>query len=235
MTRVKIIAEIGSSPAPAWDFEPWCGAAAAAGADAVKVQLFRAAHFPAAEQDEKRRLEFPRERLAEFARCAHAFGLTAGASVFDSDAIELAVKWCDWLKLAAREENNRELFPQAWYRAGDRGKVLYRSQSSFEADLPLMAGRGFVPLHAMQAYPAAMAAAVYRLLRWWRWAAQKNVEHWGWSSHTTGWLDCALAARLGATVIEKHLCRFATDIEAGHSLTPFEFARMVTAVRRWTP
>ena len=52
----------------------------------------------------------------------------------------------------------------------------------------------------------------------------------GWSSHTRGYLDCVLAARLGAPAIEKHLCLTPSDLEAGHSLGVAKFHSMVAAI-----
>src|SRR3990172_1121814 len=107
---VEIVAEGGSSPARwGWNFDLWCRTAAMAKATAVKVQLFKAEHFPSAEHASKRPLEFPRARLVEFVEAAHRHGLRAGASVFDNEAVELAAKHCDFLKLAAREWDNAEL------------------------------------------------------------------------------------------------------------------------------
>ena len=227
MGHVTIIAEIGSSPAPAWAFEPWCAAAAKAGADAVKVQLFKAEHFPEAEQASKRPLEFPRERLAEYVRTAHAFGLTAGASVFDLDAVALAAQWCDWLKLAAREQDNQDLIVATL----NTDMPVYRSQDTSKL-LPAVKFHGYVPLYALQEYPALMVHSLYKVFFWAMYCKSEQVTRWGWSSHTIGTLDCILASRLGASVIEKHLAIHPTDLEAGHSLSPSKFGRMVAAIRK---
>lgn len=224
MGHVTIIAEIGSSPAPTWDFEPWCAAAASAGADAIKVQLFKADHFPEAERASKHPLEFPRERLAEYVRCAHSFGLTAGASVFDIEAVRLAERWCDWIKLAAREQHNYPLILEA----GRMGKKLYKSVSdSRVVDWPQD-----VTLFAIQKYPASMAYSLLMCFRWRLYCHVIGISSYGWSSHTRYTADCVLAARLGATVIEKHLAIHPTDMEAGHSLGPQQFAAMVRAIRK---
>jgi len=225
---VKIIAELGSNPAAGgWQLACYCDAAAMAGADAVKVQLFRAEHFPEAEWESKRVLEFPRERLAEFVDYAHVAGLEAGASVFDAGAVQAAAKHCDWLKLAARERTNIQL----------RGltvttrKVVYRSISSFHNFL--VTGRE-VPMVTIQQYPAPMWKALLAAVGAADYFRKHGVKMWGWSSHTRGWLDCALAARLGASVIEKHFCLSHDEIEGGHSLTPDEFARMVNQCRKYS-
>lgn len=231
MGHVTIIAELGSSPAPAWDFEPWCAAAAAAGADAVKVQLFRADHFPESERVSKQPLEFPRERLPEYVKIARAYGLAAGASVFDEEAVLLVSQHCDFIKLAARERDNAKLrfaceMTIGRSRAiGMSARQVYRSVDGIEFD----ARDHELILYAIQRYPASLKYSLECLLK-----ADEFYRHmhWGWSSHTTGTLDCILAARLGASVIEKHLAIHPDDMEAGHSLGPSEFAAMCRAIRK---
>lgn len=230
--KPTIIAELGSSPMPAWDLSRWCLAAAEAGADAVKVQLFRAdVIYPEPMREAMRPREFPRERLAEFVRCAHAYGLTAGASVFDADAVDLAVEWCDWLKLAASQEDNLKLYTHAWAATSRTGKWLYRSQSTFGNNLPLLPHSGVAPLYAIQKYPAPMPLSMLRLVQWVGWCRENAGPRWGWSSHTTGISDSFLAARLGASVIEKHFALDPSNVEAEHSLSPAQFEKMVRAIR----
>ncbi len=223
MTPISIIAEIGSSPAPAWNFEAWCREARLAGATHVKAQLFQAEHFPAAEQASKRPLVFPRQRFAEFVATAHIYGLLAGASVFDEDAVQLVAARGDFLKLAAREQANRWLIDTV-VSSSSRNKLMYRSVSACRLD-EYMLLTNMTTLFAIQQYPASMTTS---LLAVWRWArfARRERFNWGWSSHTRGDWDCRLAARLGATVIEKHLALTETDLEAGHALTPYAFRAM---------
>ena len=74
------------------------------GADALKIQLFKADHFPEPEWASKRRVEFPRSRLEEFASLCRKHNLLWGASVFDDEAVDLCVDHeADFLKLATRE------------------------------------------------------------------------------------------------------------------------------------
>ena len=221
---MMLIAELGSSPAPEWDLRRWCETAADAGADAVKIQLFWAEHFPLAEQASKRPLEFPRERLAEFVETAHSLGLQAGASVFDADAVELAARHCDWLKLAAREQNNTDLELKAFYTL----RPVYRSISRRE---PIFKSMRQTTLWTVERYPTPLWIAIWHA---WRAAAFLNSQAvgWGWSSHTCYGLDCFLAARLGASVVEKHLALAPDNIESGHSLLPAHFKRLAAALHR---
>ena len=227
-----LIAEIGSSPAPGWWFERWCAAAKRAGATHIKAQMFKAEHFPSGEQAAKRPLEFPRERLPEFVRVAHENGLQAGVSVFDAEAVDLAARHCDFLKRAARERTNRELMGHI-NNALDENRIgYYYSVTSWGLDL-VWPNPPAIPLFAIQRYATPMWYAMFRVLQ--APHIMRCVNHWGWSSHTTGILDCLLAAKLGASVIEKHLRLSPDDIEAGWSLSVAEFRRMAWRIGTWNP
>ncbi len=238
MKSVTVIAELGSNPAAySWDFNEFCWAAHKAGANAVKCQLWKTEHFPASEWAAKRPLEFPRALLPEFVAQAYRWALKAGASVFDAEAVELAAAQFDFLKLAAREQDNVELtvavmhatsryYKQPFYRSISTGKIVN--------DAGFHIGQ-WEPLYAIQEYPTAMGVALIKLIVAHRMFVREGFpDNWGWSSHTTGALDCVLAARLGASVIEKHLCLSKADPEGGHSLLPDEFGRMVSQIRRVT-
>lgn len=220
-----IIAEFGSSPAAdSWPLGEWCYAVQQTGADAVKVQLFRAGHFPEAEQDAKHLLAFPRHLLADFVDTAHYCDLRAGASVFDMDAVRLAAWHCDFLKLAAREQYNKSLTGAVL----NKPLVVYRSISEFTA---YHSASRVITLFTVQRYPLPMAHALTAVLRAALWFRAHGVHWWGWSSHSAGALDCVLAARLGAQAIEKHFALSSDDVEAGHSLQPEAFRRMVEAIK----
>ena len=111
MNELMILAEIGSNvfPFSRDRMEAFVIAASEAGADAVKVQLYRADHFPEHERASKAATEFPRVQFMDFVSMAHAAGLRAGASVFDEDAVDLVAKHGDFIKLATREQDNATL------------------------------------------------------------------------------------------------------------------------------
>ncbi len=255
MKKIMVVCEFGSNPAPDWDFPVWCAAAKLAGADGVKVQLWKAEHFRKSaklglqysndiankivnwyeviddkEVETKRPLEFPRERFGEFVSIAHSMGLQAGASVFDSDASLLVSEYADFGKLAAREQDNHKLINAAFFDiCQTKLKPLYRSIS--RPSKIYMNWHGIITLITMQEYPAPLIKSILVLLRWFKYTKldrhyNKPVP-WGFSSHTRSIWDCVFAVRLGASVIEKHFALDADDIEAGHSLCPFEFERMV--------
>lgn len=222
-----IIAECGSSPAPDWNFQQWCEGARAVGADAIKVQLFKAEHFPEVERSSKRPLEFPRARIREYVATARAYGLQAGASVFDQTAALIAIRECDFVKLAAREQGNENLIHVTEMFCSSSVKRLYRSISDFRYYNPESI---CTHLFALQSYPAGMVRSIFALLRAAAFFKSRGAR-WGHSSHTRGDLDCIVAARLGAEVIEKHFALGASDLEAAHSLLPHQFARMVERIK----
>ena len=219
-----IIAEAGSGPAPQWDFPAWCDAAQQAGATAIKMQCFHFDHFPEEEHESKLPLEFPRHRMAEFVSHAHSRRLQAGVSVFDEDAVHLAARHCDFIKLASREQFNTQLEVSAFYTH----KPVYRSVHTLE---PVLLSMRQVTLFTVPQYPAPLVLSCLRALQAARHYRRERAR-WGWSSHTTGTLDVLLACRLGAIVIEKHLDLDGRGLEAGHSLTPDKFAAMVSAIRK---
>lgn len=193
--------------------------AAEARADAVKIQLFRADHFPESEQREKIRFEFPRYEFDWFIRLAYSCGLQAGASAFDFDAIRLICAGADFLKLATREAENDALlsFAHRTYRG-----PIYRSFALREISSGWTRARSVRfghPLGCIPVYPTDLETAM-QTLNW-------LPRGWGWSSHTAGYEDCVDAAERGVPVIEKHLRLSANDPEAPWSLDGFDFARMV--------
>ncbi len=217
-----IIAEFGSSPAPDWDLGRWCLEAARSGADAVKVQLFCADHFPEAEQAGKRPLEFPREQFFRYVDAAHARGLQAGASVFDVPAVALAAAGGDFLKLAAREQAARGLL----LRVAATTKPFYRSIDHLGVGVQMPQE---TTLFTRQQYPAPLWPAIMWLWRSSRFFKSHQLR-WGWSSHTRSAFDCILAARLGALAVEKHFALERTNLEAGHSLLPDQFQHMAERI-----
>lgn len=214
---VEIIAEFGSNPAPAWDFDRWCLEACLAGATHVKVQLWRAGHFPDEEWADKIPLEFPHARYQEFVEMAHRYGLKAGASAFDGAAARL-LRYGDFGKIALREYGDDRLL----WSIEDNVEYVYES-------CPVNTKRrGYRHLGCIPEYSTPMPRAMLGLLRW-AWNS-RHARTWGWSSHTKGIADCVMAVALGATVIEKHFALTPQDVEAGHSLLPSDFARMARKI-----
>lgn len=206
-----VIAELGANPSPDWNLREYIETAALCGADAAKVQLWRADHFPETEREEKARQQFPRQRFPEFVKLTRANKMRAGASAFDEAATEM-LRHGDFGKLALREFWNVELFTAA-------SRSIY---PLFVSAPILHPGRN--RLGCIAEYPTPLWKAMLGLVVWA--CGSRRFKFWGWSSHTTSIWDCVWAARLGASVIEKHFALHETDCEAGHSLLPADFARM---------
>jgi len=219
-TGVLVVAELGS----------WKGqqgylrgitVARDAGADVVKIQVFRALHFPSEEWDTKAPLEWRRRYLNDFVAYANTSELLTSASVFDLPAVvQCSSSGIDILKLAAREQGQDALREHCLNSDVPVFRSIYPGSNHGTHPRELILG-------CISVYPTdngvAMAGA----------ETMADVEEgpWGWSSHTRDWADCVEAVRLGARVIEKHLALTEDDIEAEWSLMPKEFAEMVSDIR----
>lgn len=189
------------------------------GADAIKVQLFKADNFPEAERASKKWVEFPRERYQEFVELCHTNHLGAGASVFDNKAVELVENsGSDFIKLATREQDNRELIEKvnqcglpviASFNATIRlGYILPKSWIDNRLDMA-----------CTPQYPTDKPII------------PRNMMGMGYSSHTKHWKDVLIAVSRGSVAIEKHIGFGVDDPEIGWSLYDDEFKTMVEDIR----
>ena len=176
--EMKIIAEFCSNVGDhTWDFDAFCRAAALAGATDAKVQLWHTEMYPEAMREARRRYEFPRRLLPHFVQTAHLHGLAAGASVFDEEAVDLAARHCNWIKLAARDQDNDGLI----FKATFAKNFIYRSISDLR-HFSLYFNRNrqeVTTLVTVQKYPCSMWRALWQLAR-----AQSSALPpfpWGWS------------------------------------------------------
>lgn len=228
-------------------------AAAAAGADAVKFQTFRADRLavtsapkaayqkrngPAGESQLEmlRRLELPDDVVRELVAHCRAKGILFLSSPFDEESAD----FLDALGMPAFKVPSGELTNSPFLRhLAEKGKPLIVStgmadMSEVEAAVGVIRAAGAPPftlLHCVSNYPADPADCNLRAIGALEQAFGVPV---GWSDHTTG-IDIAVAAvALGAAVLEKH---FTTDRalpgpDHRASLEPGELADMVRAVRR---
>jgi len=195
----------------------WADEVKRAGADALKVQLYRADHFPEAERDHKRRTEFPRDLFPLLVEICRQWDMLCGASVFDDEAVDLCeASDADFLKLATREWDNQELLRKCLLSS----KPVFRSYDISKKEL-LALGQKVTYLACVPQYPSVDPLV-----------PGGNDQDWGWSSHTADWLDCLLAVSQGACVVEKHFKLSDADYEAGWSLDPAQFRQMVKDIRR---
>lgn len=226
-------------------------AAARAGADAVKFQLFAADRLatdaaPTApyqaratgtrgQQELLRALELPAAELARVAEAAAAAGILFLASAFDDESVDaLARLGAPALKIASPDLVNPFLLEHA---ARTGLPLLVSTGMSDLAEvrtalrlLDAAGARELVLLHCVSSYPAEAEDANLRAL-----AALAELGHpVGFSDHTLGTEVALAAVALGAAVLEKHftLDRSRTGPDHAASLEPGELAELVAAVRR---
>jgi len=226
---VYIIAEIGAnhdgSIAQARDL---IVAAATAGADAAKFQFFDAFELYPGKRTEG---GIPREwlpKLQEF--CQHE-GVEFLCSVFSLDTLD-AYLLIDppAIKIASPEATNYPLLEEA---AASGVPLLVSTGALFWEQLDVTVRRlldtELVLLHCVSAYPAPPAHLNLRVIQ----AMQQRYGTLvGFSDHSLVPLAPALAATLGACVIEKHLTldRGLPGPDHGFALEPGEFELMVAEV-----
>jgi len=218
---IDIIAECCSNIIPHLDNLEWVvDTVASTGATHLKIQMFRADHFPASEYATKHAIEFPRKLFPYLVELCHQRNLKCGASVFDDDAagcVEDAGG--DFLKLATREWGNVELLDRCvssrlpLIRSYDA--LTHRYIDSWNLDEDRFTLMACIPQYPATDFKLPTSTLLGR----------------GWSSHTDHWTDCIMAVARGVRVIEKHISFSTLDPEARWSLAPDEFAVMVEQVR----
>ncbi len=197
--------------------------AALAGANAVKIQLFRADHFPNEERAAKQQLEFPRELFSWFLDRARFYGLQGGASTFDCESIDLCVRLgSDFIKLATREQSNLALRTHAnqAFKGTIYRSVNFEQLTSYEPRLPREVTLGCIPRYPTTFTPKLKRPMADKLTN------KYLPEPWGWSSHSILFDDVYLAVINGASVIEKHFKESDSDIEAKWSIDMWEWMAM---------
>lgn len=218
-------------------------AAAGAGADAIKLQLFRtdllmsraaklAAYQRAAGERDPvsmlRRLELPVEEMGPLVARAHGLGMGAIVTVFSVELVAAAqgLAW-DAYKTASPDVTNRPLLAALMAT----GRPLIVSTGAAEADevaravgwLEGAAGR-LALLQCVSCYPTAAADAAVGAM-----AALRGSGGFagpvGYSDHTAEVDTGAVAAELGACILEKHFTydRRTAGPDHAASLEPAEF------------
>ena len=224
-------------------------AAAHAGADAVKLQFFRAdllmsraaglASYQrqAGEADPLsmlRRLELGIDAVASVVDRAHTLGMHAIVTVFSVDLVAEAERlpW-DAYKSASPDVVNRPLLETM----SATGRPLIVSTGACEAGeveraIGWLAGARdrLALLQCVSCYPTSNEDAAIGAMGVLRRLFDGPV---GYSDHTTGEDTGALAASLGACILEKHLTydRAARGPDHAASLDPAGFARYAEAAR----
>jgi sialic acid synthase SpsE len=226
--------------------------AAAAGADAVKFQVFRAAELTtaaaataeyqrqqtgaASQQQMLARLELSDADLARIAAHCRARNIEFVATPFGSaDVDRLTALGVPALKIASTDLNNVPLLRRA---AGTGLPLIVSTGAATAAEMQAAVGRlrtwgageRLIILHCVSSYPTPLAAANLRAIGTLRDTFGLPV---GFSDHTVETQTGAWAVAAGACVVEKHftLDRSAVGPDHAMSLDPAGLAEYVRAVR----
>ncbi len=255
-SRITIIAEAGvnhnGDPAAA---RAMVAAAAEAGADMVKFQVFTAetlvtATAPKAayqeqrtptdrsQRDMLRRLELPPAAVRALAEDCRRAGIGFLATPFDEASLALLLDLgVTAIKVGSGEITNLPFLR----RIGGAGKEVLLSTGmatlgEIEAALAVLETSGLpreriTVLHCCTEYPAPFEAVNLRAMTTIRHALHVRV---GYSDHTPGIAVALAAAARGATVIEKHFTLDKDQPGPDHaaSLDPDELAALVRGVRQ---
>lgn len=225
-------------------------AAARAGADAIKLQYFRAdllmssaarlAEYQRAAGETDpiemlRRLELSLDDMARVAQRAHRLGIHAIVSVFSTDLIAPAMEipW-DAIKSASPDIIHRPLL-EAMAAAG-RPVIVSTGASTIDEIRRALAWLAparerLALLHCVSSYPTPDEHAHMRMALDLRKVSPETPI--GYSDHTVGIEAASVAQKLGLCVLEKHLTYSTSAAGPDHaaSLTPDRLAAYVRAAR----
>lgn len=202
----KIIAEIGTN------FDPQSPLAAIseakeAGADIIKLQLFRADRLYALPELQARLKpwEFPLALLPEARACAGVLW----ASVFDIDLLEEAAPHLDGIKIASGDfVYTKLIYHAALYTKRFKIPLILATGAATEEEIASILHfvrpicHELIVLHCVSAYPARWQDYHLRFLR--ELANKYRVANFGLSDHTTDETAALIALALGASYFEHH-------------------------------
>jgi N,N'-diacetyllegionaminate synthase len=221
--------------------------AAAAGADAVKLQMFRAdrlmndaAQFATYQKDRVdasspadmlRKYELSDEDTVRVVDAIRSKGLVPIATPFSlSDVGAIESLDLSAVKIASPDLVNRPLLE----RVASTGRPMFMSTGAATMDevarcVGWLGGKPAALLHCVSSYPTPVESAN---LCWINELACFGLPV-GYSDHTTDALAGALAVASGATIVEKHLTydRGASGPDHLASADPMQFAAYVRAIR----
>jgi N,N'-diacetyllegionaminate synthase len=223
-------------------------AAAAAGADAVKFQLFRARDIAASgapkagyqlrttdpgesQVEMLAKLELDAEAMGELAHAAHAGGIDFLCTCYAEEELDsVAGLGAPAFKFASAQIVELPLIAHA----ASKGRPLLLSTGMATLaeieDALAVAGPEVVLLQCTTNYPAAIGDANLRAIP--ELAARFRLPI-GYSDHTVGSTSAVAAVALGASVLEKHLTldRTASGPDHASSAEPEELRELVERVR----
>lgn len=202
MNRVYMIAEAGVNHDGRLDRAlDLIDIAKAAGADAVKFQLFNAATCKGPMRSVLAPLELSKDAHRTLYVNCQALGIDYMASCFDPEQVDFVKELgCQTLKIGSGELTNKALLQKA--DASGLAVILSTGMSE-RADIADALEIVFDPvlLHCVSAYPVPLEHANLRAIQRMRKAFPVKV---GFSDHTIGTQAMIAAVALGACVMEKH-------------------------------
>lgn len=214
-------------------------AAADAGCDAIKIQVFHADEFCSesaryegrSQREMFRQYELSKSAIDEIWQCAREHDLMTVATVTSRLAIDmLDARPPTYLKIGSDDLTNAELLRLA--RRTPPPKILSTGMAT-EREI-VRACEILEPsylLHCVSLYPCpATAANLWRMLA----LKRLGVARWvGYSDHTEGHEAAISAVALGASLVEKHftLDRSMEGPDHRFSETPESMAQLVRSIR----
>jgi sialic acid synthase SpsE len=223
---VVFIADIGSNFETIDQAHYSIAAAARAGADVVKFQLFSEHCLYGSGSD-----ALPlAEHLPALAETARQYNVSFGCTAFSTRALALVDPHVDYHKIASSCLTHMPLLEAV----RDTGKPVHLSTGASTLDeirmaMGILGNINLVLFYCAAAYPSRKCDT--RRIKTLRSLFYGPI---GFSDHTTDIINApASAVDNGATYIEKHFTAF-PDLQTPdrpHSLTPCEFSDMVKAIR----
>jgi N,N'-diacetyllegionaminate synthase len=243
--RVAVVAEIGNNhEGDVGAARELVHAAAAAGADAVKLQAFAVERF-VSRDDARRfaqlaRFQLSVDQYAELTALARSLGLAAGITPLDLPTAAALRQATDFWKVAS---GDNDFVPLIELLAGhglplvistgasDLGTVERAVATARDGAARAGAGLRLAVLHCVSSYPAPVDQVNLRAIPA---LARRLGCTVGYSDHTPGPDAAPLAVALGARLIEKHLTldrRRSGFRDHALSADPAELAELVRRVR----
>jgi N-acetylneuraminate synthase/N,N'-diacetyllegionaminate synthase len=245
--RTIVVAELGSNHLgdPKLAIQT-VEAAAAAGADAVKGQMYRPetlvepnapvlSYVPkshATQRERFRSLQLSEKTVSRIAALAGDLGLVLLMTPFDVEAVEFLDPLVPAFKVASGDLTNTRLLRAIAARSKpvilSTGLATVDEIDRAVAEIPK---DQLILLHCVAAYPTPDEEVNLEAIRFLR---DRYGVPVGWSDHCRGILSAVAAVAAGAQLVEKHFILSkdlpAADLEL--SADPSEFREMVGAIRR---
>lgn len=234
MNEIEVIAEIGVNHDGSMSrARELIYAAAEAGADTIKFQLFDAEKvYPPERWDEMRRLELSRDQIIDLREIVLSLGLQflCTPDTVD-DARFLKEIGCGRLKIGSSNLTNVPMLREV--RKLGFSDVILSTGASTEVEIEKSAAilhpiPNRTLLHCVSAYPAPLGQMNLLFI--------ESLRGWGdvgLSDHTEGTTAALIALGLGARIFEKHLTYDKAAAGPDHvaSAMPKEFADYVAVLR----